>query len=69
MFGSRSMSHIAGQAKLHRMRHVVRMLVNMLPEEKRNTREVQELADAAQPPCICSRSMPSGSTTRTIRSN
>jgi NTE family protein len=45
MFGSRSMSHIAGQAKLHRMRHVVRTLVNMLPEEKRNTREVQELAD------------------------
>ena len=42
MFGSRSMSHIAGQAKLHRMRHVVRTL---LPEEKRNTREVQELAD------------------------
>ena len=45
MFGSRSMSHIAGQAKLHRMRHVVRTLVDMLPEEKRNTREVQELAD------------------------
>jgi NTE family protein len=45
MFGSRSMSHIAGQAKLHRMRHVVRTLVNMLPEEKRNTREVRELAD------------------------
>ena len=45
MFGSRSMSHIAGQAKLHRMRHVVRTLVNVLTEEKRNTREVQELAD------------------------
>ena len=45
MFGSRSMGHIAAQAKLHRMRHVVRTLVDMLPEEKRNTPEVQELAD------------------------
>jgi NTE family protein len=45
MFGSRSMIHIAAQAKLHRMRHVVRALVDMLPEEKRNTPEVQELAD------------------------
>jgi NTE family protein len=45
MFGSRSMSHIAGQARLHRMRHVVRRLVDMLPEEKQNTPEVQELAE------------------------
>ena len=27
------------------MRHVVRTLVDMLPEEKQNTPEVQELAD------------------------
>jgi NTE family protein len=44
MFGSRSKSHIARQAELHRMRHVVRTLVGMLPEEQRNTPEVQDLA-------------------------
>jgi NTE family protein len=44
MFGSRSKSHIARQAELHRMRHVVRTLVGMLSEEQRNTPEVQDLA-------------------------
>lgn len=44
MFGSRSKSHIARQAELHRMRHVVRRLVEMLPEGQRNTPEVQDLA-------------------------
>jgi NTE family protein len=44
MFGSRSKSHIARQAQLHRMRHVVRTLVGMLPEEQQNTPEVQDLA-------------------------
>ncbi len=44
MFGSRSKSHIARQAQLHRMRHVVRKLVGMLPEDQRDTPEVQELA-------------------------
>jgi len=44
MFGSHSKSHIARQAELHRMRHVVRTLVEMLPEERRNTPEVQDLA-------------------------
>jgi NTE family protein len=44
MFGSRSSSHIARQAQLHRMRHIVRTLVGMLPEAQRNTPEVQELA-------------------------
>lgn len=44
MFGSRSKSHIARQAELHRMRHIVRTLVGMLPEEQRNTPEVQEFA-------------------------
>ncbi len=44
MFGSRSRSHIARQAQLHRMRHVVRTLVGMLPEDQRNTPEVQDLA-------------------------
>ena len=44
MFGSRSRSHIARQAQLHRMRHVVRTLVGMLSEEQQKTLEVQELA-------------------------
>jgi len=44
MFGSRSRSHIARQAQLHRMRHIVRTLVGMLTEEQRKTLEVQELA-------------------------
>ncbi len=44
MFGSRSRSHIARQAQLHRMRHVVRKLVSMLPEDQQNTSEVQKLA-------------------------
>jgi NTE family protein len=44
MFGSRSRSHIARQAQLHRMRHIVRTLVGMLPEDRRTTPEVQELA-------------------------
>jgi len=44
MFGSRSKSQLAQQVELHRMRHTVRTLVNMLPEEQRNTPEVQDLA-------------------------
>jgi NTE family protein len=44
MFGSRARSHIARQAELHRMRHIVRTLVGMLPEEQRNTPAVQDLA-------------------------
>ena len=44
MFGSHSKSHIARQAQLHHMRHVVRTLVDMLPEDRRNTPEVQDLA-------------------------
>ena len=46
--GASHQGHIAGQAKLHRMRNVVRMLVNMLPEAKRNTREVQEILNAGK---------------------
>jgi NTE family protein len=43
-FGSRSRSHIARHAQLHRMRHVVRELYKMLPEEHRNTPEAKALA-------------------------
>lgn len=45
LFGSRSRSHIARQAQIHRMRHVIRQLVAMLPQERRDTAEVKELAD------------------------
>jgi len=44
LFGSRTRSHIARQAQLHRMRHIVRELVGMLPEERRNTPKAKELA-------------------------
>ena len=44
IFGSRARSHIARQAQLHRMRHVVRELVDMLPKDRRDTPEVRELA-------------------------
>jgi len=44
MFGSRSRIQIARQMQIHRMRHIVRTLVDMLPESQRNTPEVQELA-------------------------
>jgi len=44
LFGSRSRSHLARQAQLHRMRHVVRELVGMLPEEQKNTPQIKELA-------------------------
>jgi NTE family protein len=44
MFASRAQSHIPRQAQLHRMRHVVRELVGMLPKEQRDSPEVKELA-------------------------
>jgi NTE family protein len=43
LFGSRN--HIARQAQIHRMRHAVRELVNMLPEECKRVPEVKKLAD------------------------
>jgi NTE family protein len=44
LFGSRSRSHITRQAQIHRMRHVIRELVSMVPDDRQNTPEVQELA-------------------------
>jgi len=44
LFGSRSRSHIARHAQLHRMRQVVRELYKMLPEERQNTPEAKALA-------------------------
>jgi len=44
MFASRAQSHIARQAQIHQLRHVVRELFRMLPEERRRTPEARELA-------------------------
>ncbi len=44
LFGSRSRSHIMRQAQLHRMRRIIRELVDMLPAEQRDSPRVKELA-------------------------
>jgi NTE family protein len=44
LFGSRTKSHIARQAQIHRLRHVVRELFDMLPEERKDTPEAKKLA-------------------------
>jgi NTE family protein len=44
MFASRAQSHIPRQAQLHRMRHIVRELVGMLPPDQRDTPLARELA-------------------------
>jgi NTE family protein len=43
-YASRTDSHIARQQQIHRLRHVIRELVNRLPEAERAKVEVQELA-------------------------
>jgi NTE family protein len=43
LFGSRSRGHIKRQGELHRMRRIVRELVEMLPEEQKNSPRVKEL--------------------------
>ena len=43
-YASRADSHIPRQEHIHQLRHMVRELVRMLPEEKRNTPEVREMA-------------------------
>ena len=62
MFGSRSRSHIAAQARLHRLRHVVRTCSPSTKETPPRSRSSP--TTAAQPPCICSRSTQSRSTAR-----
>jgi NTE family protein len=44
LFGSRSRSHIMRQAQLHRMRRIIRELIDMLPEDRKNSPRVSELA-------------------------
>jgi NTE family protein len=43
-YASRTDSHIPRQEHIHQLRHMVRELVRMLPEEKRMTPEVREMA-------------------------
>src|SRR5262249_47901112 len=44
LFGSRSRTHIMRQAQLHRMRRIIRELIDMLPDEQKNSPRVKELA-------------------------
>ena len=44
LFSSRARSHIMRQAQLHRMRRIIRELIDMLPEEQRNSPRVKELS-------------------------
>jgi NTE family protein len=44
LFGSRSRNLIMRQAQLHRMRRIIRELVDMLPDERRHSARVKELA-------------------------
>jgi NTE family protein len=44
-FASRGKTHVARQAQLHRLRHVVRELANRIPAESRADPAVQDLAD------------------------
>ncbi len=44
-FASRGKSHVARQAQIHRLRHVVRELANRLPPELRADPVVQDLAE------------------------
>jgi NTE family protein len=43
-YASRADSHIPRQEHIHQLRHMVRELVRMMPEELRNTPEVKEMA-------------------------
>jgi NTE family protein len=44
LFGSRSRRHIMRQAEIHRLRRIIRELVDMLPSEQKNSPRVKELA-------------------------
>ena len=44
LFGTRSKTHIMRQAQLHRVRRIIRELVDMLPEEQKRSPRVKELA-------------------------
>jgi NTE family protein len=44
LFGSHSRNHVRRQAELHRMRRIIRELVDMLPEARRSSQRAKELA-------------------------
>ncbi|HUO00410.1 MAG TPA: patatin-like phospholipase family protein [Bradyrhizobium sp.] len=44
LFGSHSRSHILRQAELHQMRRIIRELVDMLPEDRKDSLRAKELA-------------------------
>jgi NTE family protein len=44
LFGTRSKTHLMRQAQLHRMRRIIRELIDMLPEQQKNSPRVKELA-------------------------
>jgi NTE family protein len=44
LFGTRSKTHIRRQAQLHRMRRIIRELIDMLPQEQKNSPRAKELA-------------------------
>jgi NTE family protein len=48
-YSSRSASHIKRQRQLHRLRHVITELSNMLPPDKRQSQEASELASYGCP--------------------
>jgi NTE family protein len=43
-YSSRAASHIARQKQIHRLRHVIAELVRRLPEDERESAEIQDLA-------------------------
>jgi NTE family protein len=43
-FASRADSHIARQGNIHHLRHIVRELVRLMPDEQRETAEVKDMA-------------------------
>lgn len=44
LFGSRFKNHIMQHAQLHRLRRIIRELIDMLPEERKNSPRVKEFA-------------------------
>jgi NTE family protein len=44
-YASRSDSHIARQEQIHQLRHIVRELVRLMPDDRRETPAVKEMAD------------------------
>ena len=43
-YSSRAASHIARQKQIHKLRHVIAELAKALPEERRRSSEIRELA-------------------------